>query len=83
MTQPDGEFSERNASIQDVLHWFDDEHLTEPNARAVASNFKEFVHFLAKHLPNDGPQLYSGLNDLLRAKDALARHAVATGWKTE
>lgn len=69
------DLSARHPSTRHLLSLFDSDHLP-PRLAAVATPCRELAYAMAEKFP-DGPELSFGLRELLLAKDAFVRCAVA------
>ena len=68
------DFTDRHPNTQNVLRWFECDHLP-PHLRAVVGSIRATAYHLADQLP-DSPELVAGLRKLLEGKDCLVRAAV-------
>lgn len=70
------DFSDRHPSVQEVVEWFEYDHLTNQTLKLLS----EACHDLAVDMVDklgDHPQLTKGLQHLLEAKDCFVRAGVA------
>lgn len=65
----------RHAATQNLLRWFEHDHLP-PRLAEVAEPMCELAHRLTAAL-TDGPELSTGLRHLLEAKDCFVRQRIA------
>ena len=63
-------------AVQELLRFFDYEHLSSPVLREISKGFHGLAWKVAQDPATDGPQLRDGLFDLLRAKDCIVRSAL-------
>lgn len=69
---------DRHPGTRQLARWFTYDHL-EGQPRRVSRLVAEFVDELLTDLPDDGPELTTGLRKLLEAKDCFVRAAIAGG----
>ena len=65
----------RHPGTTALLRWFDYDHLP-PHFQAVSAPFHRLAHEVTVLLPDDDPELTTGLRKILEAKDCIVRAAI-------
>lgn len=65
----------RHPGVQDAMQWLAFSHLPEPLRRFTRPIYNA-AQDLLRAIPNDGPELTTGLNTLVTAKDHLMRAGI-------
>jgi hypothetical protein len=66
------DLSSRSPEVVAVLRWFESDHLTNPEVRAVFEPFRQIAWSLLRQFP-DSPELVDTLKHLRAAKDGAVR----------
>lgn len=64
----------RHPATQQIVRWFDHDHLPEP-MRTISAHSADLAEAMLRELP-DSPELTTGLRRLLEAKDCFVRAAI-------
>lgn len=75
MTKQRPDLSGRNPAVREVMRYFEFEHLAAGPLRDTSERCADLAWDMVASL-GDCPMLTTGLNDLLRAKDAFVRAAL-------
>lgn len=65
----------RHPSTQHIAQFFEFEHLSRPDMRAISKECHDLADSMIGQVP-DGPELVAGLRKLLEAKDCLVRAVI-------
>jgi hypothetical protein len=66
---------ELHPATQQILRWFDFDHLPEGPLRETSRQIHNLAYDLVGQLP-EGPELTTGLRKLVEAKDCFVRAAI-------
>lgn len=66
----------RHESVQQIMRFFQYEHLTDKKLRTVSKLCAELAEDVLDTIPRDSAELSAGLRKLLEAKDCFVRSAL-------
>lgn len=69
----------RHRAVQDAARRFDMEHLTNPDARQIATSVGRLAQEMLARIHNDDPELTRALTSLADARDAFIRARIYQG----